>query len=311
MEEAYVKMGCIPTWSCAPYLCSNMPHFGQQVAWSESNAVNYVNSVLGAWTNRYPDLVDICCAITGCVPECGLHIKENRAGQILFDLQGFDKEIFSDSSAYAVIGYLIGNLTGSKIPVIAGLPGETTHDNLKALSAASASSGSVALFHAVGITPEAPTLNDAFQGKAPEETYIITPDRFFASKAELTCTENTQVDLVLIGCPHASYTELDNILKLMGGKKVKSGVEFWIQTSNTIKMMAKRSGLLQALEEQGVMVIQDSCVNNFPVDAWGFRTIVTNSGKMAHYAPGTTGAGVIFADTKNCVEAAINGEVNV
>ena len=310
IEEAYTKLGCIPTWSCAPYQCTNIPHFGEHAAWSESNAVNYINSVVGARTNRYPDLVDLCCAITGYVPEFGLHVTENRAGQYLYRLEGFPAGSFSDSSDYALLGYLIGRMCGSKIPVIEGLPQRTTHDDLKALSAASAAGGSVGLFHAVGITPEAPSSEAAFQGKEPECTVIIRPEDLDRVKGELTNAGGGHVDLVVVGCPHASYPEMQRILTLMNGKKAKKGTQFWLQTGQPQKDLARRSGLLEALEGLGVFVMQDSCINNFPVKNWGFQTIVTNSGKMAHYAPGTAGAVVVFCDLAGCISAATEGSVS-
>lgn len=311
IEEAFIKLGCIPTWSCAPYQCSNTPHFGEHIAWSESNAVNYINSVVGARTNRYPDLVDLCCAIAGYVPEFGLHLTENRAAQYLYRLEGFSSDAFHDSSEYALLGYLIGKTCGSKIPVIEGLPRHTTHDNLKALSAASAAGGSVGLFHAVGITPEAPSLEAALQGAEPEITNIVRPEDIASARRELTNAVNEHVDLVLVGCPHASYTEMQHILELMNGKAVKEGTLFWLQTGQAEKDLARRSGLLKALEDLGIFIMQDSCINNFPMKNQGFRTIVTNSGKMAHYAPGTTGAAVVFADLAKCIQAATEGSVEL
>ena len=285
-----------------------MPHFGENIAWAESNAVNFANSVCGARTNRYPDMVDMCCAVAGVVPEFGLHLTENRAGNLLFNLKGFHQTAFADSSFYAALGYMIGSLAGEKIPVIDGLPANATHDDLKALAAASAASGAVAMFHAVGVTPEAPTLRAAFQGKSPESTYEVTPESFGEVKRSLSSAKTDKVGLVVIGCPHASYMELQKILYLMGRRRVKNGVEFWIQTSRYVKALAERTSLKDSLDELGIRIIQDTCINNFAVDAWGFQSIVTNSGKMAHYAPGNTGAGVIFTDLKGCVEAAIHGE---
>ena len=311
IEEAYVKLGCIPTWSCAPYQCANTPHFGENIAWSESNAVNYINSVVGARTNRYPDLVDLCCAIVGCVPEFGLHLTENRAAQYLYRLEGFSGNDFTDSSDYALLGYLVGKTCGTKIPVIEGLPKHTTHDNLKALSAASAAGGSVGLFHAVGITPEASSLEEALQGKNPEITKVIRPEDIAATKRELTNAVNEHVDLVVVGCPHASYSEMQQILHLMNGRKVKGGTQFWLQTGQAEKDLAQRSGLLKELEDLGIFIMQDSCINNFPMKNQGFKTIVTNSGKMAHYAPGTTGAAIVFGSLIQCISAATEGRVEL
>lgn len=176
MEDAYLKMGVIPTWTCAPYQCTNVPQFGEIVSWSESNAVNYVNSVVGARAERLPDLMDVCCAVAGRVPEYGLYLDENRIGDMLFKLEGFDDTWFQDSVDYAVLGYYVGEIVVNKVPVIEGLPYRTMPDNLKAFSAAAASGGAVSLFHAVGFTPEAPTVEEAFKGKTDYPVHIVTPD---------------------------------------------------------------------------------------------------------------------------------------
>lgn len=309
IEEAYIKMGCVPTWSCAPYQCFNTPRFGQHIAWSESNAVNYINSVVGARTARYPDLIELCCAVVGRVPEFDLHLTENRAGEYLFKLEGFSKDHFTDSSEYTLLGYLVGKETGTYVPVIEGLPLTTSHDNLKALSAAAASAGSVGLFHAVGITPEAPTKSAAFQGKKPKKSMIVTPEVILDIKSTLTTAQREHVDLVIIGCPHASYPELCEIADLIRGKRVKDGTRFWIQTGKIQQGLIKRSGIEKELLDAGVFLINDTCINNFQMSGWNFDTIVTNSGKMAHYAPGTTGGKIFFANLKECVNAAVEGKV--
>ena len=160
---AYEKMGCIPVWTCAPYQSGYRPEFGQQVAWSESNAVVFINSVIGARTERYPDFLDICIAITGRTPEVGLHLTENRAGNILFDLQDVSEDTQKDDTFYPILGYLAGSVCQDKIPVFINFKTSPSENQLKSMGAAAASSGGTALFHIVGFTPEAPTLEAAFQ----------------------------------------------------------------------------------------------------------------------------------------------------
>ncbi|MDP4109827.1 MAG: aconitase X catalytic domain-containing protein [Bacillota bacterium] len=311
LEVAYTSLGCTPTWSCTPCQCGNAPHFGEDVVWSEASSVNFVNSVFGARTNRYPEIADICCAVCGIVPESGLHLKENRRGRILFNLQGFDSSYFLDSSDYAVLGYVVGKLANDKIPVINGLPKKTNHDNLKAFAGASSASGREAMFHIVGVTPEARTEEEAFQGRKPEKTIEITEDIFAKTKTEMSSATGSHVDLVLVGCPHASFSELLEVRRLLDGKKVKPYVRFWVQTGGAVKLMASRTGLLTELLSRGVTIVSDTCVNTFPVDAWGFHTIITNSGRMAHFAPDRTGAGIFFANLEACVNAAVTGEVRI
>jgi len=316
VEEAYIKMGCIPTWTCAPYQYGIVPRFGENIAWAESNAINFANSVLGARTNRYGDLVDICCAITGRVPEFGLHLKENRAGQVLIKFEGVSAELFEDDSMYSAAGYLVGEIAGNRIPVIEGFPAGVTHDNLKAFSAAAASSGAVGLFHVVGVTPEAPTREEAMQGRVPEEVAVVDESRLRDAARRLNARVSEvgrggadKVDLVLVGCPHASYMEVETIVRVMDGKRVRRGVEFWITTNRTVARLLSRSGLEAELKKIGIRLVCDTCVLHFPLDAWGIRTIVTNSGKMAHYAPGLAWLNTYLRGVQGCVDAAVSGEV--
>jgi predicted aconitase len=169
LMAAYVTMGCRATWTCAPYQLPERPAFGQHVAWAESNAIVFANSVLGARTDRYGDFLDICCAVTGRAPAAGLHLDQARRARSVVRLDGVPAALLADEAAHAALGHLIGRATGALVPAIEGLPlpPVTTEDHLKALGAAAASSGSVAMFHAVGITPEAPTLEAATGGESP------------------------------------------------------------------------------------------------------------------------------------------------
>ena len=274
IEDAYLKMGVIPTWTCAPYQCGNLPRFGEVVSWSESNAVSFVNSVIGARAERLPDLMDVCCAVCGRVPEYGHYLTENRRGDILFRLEGFDSGWFGDAVDYALLGYYIGEIVVNRNPVIEGLPKNASVDQLKALSAAAASGGAVCLFHAVGLTPEAPTLAAAFQGWTGYETRTVRPRDLIAMKRRLDTADQAgrdkasagadpsegHVDMVLIGCPHASFSELQEIAGLIKGRHVAAGTEFWITTSRTQYELAVRAGVADVLAEAGVTVACDTCV---------------------------------------------------
>ena len=319
MEDAYLKMGVSPTWTCAPYQCTNLPQFGEIVSWSESNAVNFVNSVIGARAERLADLMDVCCAVTGRVPEYGHYITENRRGDMLFVLEGFDDTWFRDPVDYAVLGYFIGEIVVAKNPVIVGMPERTGMDDLKAFSAASASGGAVCLFHAVGLTPEAPTVEAAFQGWTGYETRIVTPDDLKDMKRRLDTADrknagvtdtDRHVDMVLIGCPHASFYELQQIAQLLDGRKVCEGTEFWITTSDTQYQLAVRSGDAEVLEKAGVTIACDTCVMEMEEGArWKGQTFVTNSGKVAQYSPAINQCYIKMADTAGCVEAAVTGRI--
>ncbi len=222
---AYQSMGTIPTWTCAPYQTEMRPSFGQQIAWGESNAIVFANSVLGARTERYPDLFDICCAVTGRAPAVGLHLTENRAGQLLFRLVDVPHQLQQSDDFYPVLGNLIGKRTLDKIPVINGLLVRPEEDQLKAFGAATASSGGVALFHIIGITPEAPTQEAAFHGKMPQETIEITMEDLKQSRRELTHTDSSKLDMVVLGSPHFSLAEYKRLAATPPRKKKTSRCE--------------------------------------------------------------------------------------
>lgn len=316
MEQAYYDMGCIPTWTCAPYQYSGViPSFGSQVAWAESNAVNYVNSVIGARSERYGDLVDICCALAGRVPRLGLHITENRAATMVFDFHSVSPSLLREPAHFAAVGYYIGGMTGQAVPALDRMPVPVSQEDLKALSAAAASSGPVGLFHVVGTTPEAPTLQAATQGKNPRQVVPVTDADIEQAYAQLTNTNETgdvvEIDLAVTGCPHLSYSQAVKVAELLAGRKVRQGVAFWIQTNDSVYNLLERTGHLSRLRESGVQIMRDGCLMNQPTGPqWGFRNIVTNSGKMAHYAPGNVGANVYFRELGQLVESAVTGRLS-
>ncbi|MEA4873434.1 MAG: aconitase X catalytic domain-containing protein [Synergistaceae bacterium] len=310
LKKAFISLGVCPTWTCAPYECTSSVSFGEVVSWSESNAVNYLNSVLGARSNRLPDLVDVCCAVTGRIPEFGLVLEENRAGQLLFDLQGFGPEYFRDYSDYAVIGYLVGEISTNRIPVIKGFPLETTKNQLKTFSAATASSGSVALFHAVGLTPEATTVERAFQGRREYETFVITPKEFAETKKRLNTGNVNEFDsgIVILGCPHLSFAEVCEVHALMKGRKVAAGKLFWIQTSKTVYRLLEDTCKLNELKDAGIIFMCDTCVLELDPDTqWPFGIVATNSGKLAQYLPGMCNSKIILCSTAECVKLIVEG----
>lgn len=311
--DAYTAMGCIPTWTCAPYQSYLTPRFGQQIAWGESNAVVYANSVLGARTERYADFMDICIAITGRAPKSGLHIQKNRKGQILFVLNGIDSDDMQSDDFYSVLGFFIGTRTAEKIPVIKGLHKNATSDNLKALGAAAASSGTVSLFHAVGITPEAETVEQAFYGDKPEQIIEISRADIEQARKELsTCTPKAKVDMVVLGCPHFSYDEFCDLarhIQQQGSVRVSDDVDFIVKTSRTSYALIQNTEMLTLFEEFGIKITLDTCVFHTPIVGHNVKTIMTNSGKCAYYAPGELGVKVAFGTMEQCVRSAMKGYV--
>lgn len=309
MAQAYLSMGCTPTWTCAPYQTEYLPRFGQQIAWAESNAIVYANSVIGARTNRYGDFTDICAALTGRVPRAGLHLDENRRGQVLFDLTGLPDELRADDAFYPVLGHYIGKRTGDKIPVIEGLPRSVPEDSLKALGAAAASSGAVALFHAVGLTPEAPTREAAFGGHAIEERITVTRAELRAARADLTSAPGGQLDAVVLGSPHFSLSESLRLAELLEGKQVHSSVEFIVTTNRAVKAALDARGAALTLARAGVRLSEDTCILLSPMLRAEIRVLMTNSAKYAYYTPSLLGRKVVFGSLRECVASAVAGRL--
>jgi len=314
--KAYTDMGCIPTWTCAPYQSYLTPAFGRQIAWGESNAICYANSVLGARTNRYGDFIDICAAITGRVPKCGLHLKQNRAGQILLKLLDIDPAIMQSNAFFATLGHLVGSLADDKIPVIEGLPIKASSDQLKAFCAAAASSGAIALFHAIGITPEANTLEEAFQGDQPERVIDIHLSDLQKAASELsTAPEGMKLDLVILGCPHFSFDEFRQLAELIQAHTEKSqtlypDVRFIVISSQTSYSLLQRSDFIDVLINFGVEITLDTCMFHTPMISKDTKVIMTNSGKCAYYAPGELSVKVAFGTMADCVNSAVKGHVS-
>ncbi len=306
---AYQSMGTIPTWTCAPYQLETKPSFGQQIAWGESNAIVFANSVIGARTERYPDLFDVCCAITGRAPAIGLHLTENRAGQILFRLVDIPASLQERDDFYPVLGNLIGKLSLDQIPVIAGMEAAPGEDQLKAMGAGMASSGGVALFHMVGVTPEAPTLEAAFQGKTPAQIFDITMDKLRESRRELTHTNSSKLDMVVLGSPHFSLAEFARLAPMIRGKKKHPAIKFLVTSSRAMTQLAQKAGFLEDLEAFGAQLTLDTCILTSPMLPAEIKNLMTNSAKFAYYSPGLLGKQISFGSLADCVRSAVEGSI--
>jgi cis-L-3-hydroxyproline dehydratase len=306
---AYERMGAVPTWTCAPYQTHMRPAFGQQIAWGESNAISFANSVIGARTERYPDLLDICCAITGRVPAIGLHLAENRGGDICLRLTGVPAELQQDDQFFAVLGHLVGKLADEHIPVIDGIVVSPAEDQLKAFAAAAASSGRVALFHIVGVTPEAPTLEVAFRGRAPARTITITVADLRAARRELTTADGRELDMVILGSPHFSLAEFGQLAPLVAGRHAHPRVKFLITSSRLMKERAREEGILDSILAFGAQITLDTCILASPMLPPEIRMLMTNSAKYAYYAPSLLNVRVTFGSLADCVHSAIEGRI--
>lgn len=310
LMRAHEELGCLPSYTCAPYQTMFRPRFGQQIAWGESNAIVFANSVIGARTNRYGDFIDLCCAITGRAPAYGLHLDENRRGRILFRLTGFRDGQFDLDQLYVAIGLIIGQKSGDRVPVIEGLPPPHDEDQLKALGAASASTGAVGLFHAVGITPEAPTLRDAFHGHAADETIAVTPEDVRDVLAHLsTSPDGTPITAVCLGTPHFSRAEWERLVSLLRAATPRAGIPIYVNTGREVHDSLLRDGLLDGLDALGLKVVTDTCTYLTAILERLDGTVMTNSGKWAHYAPSNIGVQVGFGSVEDCVASASAGHI--
>ncbi len=307
LMECYEKMGARPTWTCAPYQLDARPAFGGHVAWAESNAIVFANSVLGARTHRYGDFIDICAAITGRVPAAGLHLDEGRGATLWIDVAGVPGALLEADVFYPVFGHLLGKLAGVGIPAVTGLPAGVSEDRLKAVGAAAASSGAVALMHIVGSTPEAPTLADAYAGAVPSAPDItVTMDHLRAARDELT-TASGPVGVVSIGTPHYSVAELETVARLLDGRTVATGIDLYISTGRNV--MAAAADAVGRIEQSGASIVVDTCTYITPIIRRPESAVMTDSGKWAFYAPGNLGIDVVFGSMAECIETAVTGEV--
>jgi len=306
LMQAYVAMGAQPTWTCAPYQTVR-PGFGDHIAWAESNAIVFANSVLGARTDRYGDFIDICAALTGRVPEAGLHLDENRRGGAVFDIRALPARLLAADILYPVLGHLVGRATGTRVPVIVGLPADVPEDGLKALGAAAASSGGVGMFHAVGRTPEAPTLEAALGGATPTLEVAVDLEMLREARNVLSTGVDEPLTAVSVGTPHFSVAEFAALVELFAARR--TAVDFYVNTSRDVLARAAAIGLVEPLRLAGVEVVTDTCTYITPILRDPGGLVMTNSGKWAYYAPGNLGVTVAFGSLEDCVESAVAGRV--
>jgi predicted aconitase len=309
MMSAYVALGCQPTWTCAPYQAGHRPALGQDVAWGESNAVAFCNSVLGARTNRYGDFLDVCSAITGRAPLTGLHIPSRRHATLLIDASQLPRSFLEEDIAYPILGAWLGRAAGTSIAAFEGL-GYPTEDQLKSLGAAAASTGSVGLFHVIGVTPEAPDRKAAFGDTAPRETIKLTRELLNEAQSGLSTARisvGDPINAVAIGSPHLSPQELRNLLAALGDRVCRTPL--YACTSRSSLAAVTSEGIPQRLESCGVRLIADTCIVVTPILPDSAGVLVTNSGKFAHYTTPNTGYQVVFASLQDCVDSAVAGHL--
>jgi predicted aconitase len=311
LMDRYRALGCRPTFTCAPYqVTDGRPGRDDQVAWGESNAIVFANSVLGARTNRYGDFMDVAAAIAGRVPDAGLHRSAERRARVVIRLDDdVPASLLDDDSLYPVLGIVVGRVAGGRVPAIVGLPAGVSEDRLKALGAAAASSGSVALFHAVGSTPEARTLAEALQDGESDLEIVVALADLRAARAELGGEADGLISAVSLGTPHASAAELAAVADLLAGRRVADGVEVVVSTGRAVLAEAEASGVAPRLRDAGVELLVDTCTYISPILHAPGGPVMTDSGKWAFYAPANIGATVVLGSRRECVESAVAGSV--
>lgn len=305
LADAYVRMGCRPTFTCSPYLLDSAPKSGEAIAWAESNAVIFANTVLGARTAKHPDFLDLCIALTGRAPLSGVYLDAPRKATRVIDVE-LPEDI--DDAFWPLIGYLAGKAAPDRIPLLRGLASaKPSRDDLKALCAAFGTTSASPMLHVEGVTPEA----EGAAAKDADHTTITRAD--MAAAWSLLNDGPAEVELVAIGSPHASLEECRTLATAFDGRKRDSNVAVIVTAGRDAIAAARDEGLLARLEESGIQVLPDLCWCSIsePVFPTKTRALMTNSGKYAHYGPGLSGRAVRFSNLADCVEAALTGRVSV
>lgn len=304
LGDAYMAMGAQLSYTCAPYLLDTAPKAGEQIVWAESNAVVYANSVLGARTLKYPDYLDICIALTGRAPLIGCHLDAQRKARLQIELPALGD---LDDAFYPLLGYHIGALAGSRVPLVLGLEKrKPSLDDLKAFGAAFATTSAAPLFHIAGVTPEAIDPAQVLEAGTRIAVKKIRLQDLMLSWRELNSARDPRVDVVSLGNPHFSLGEFAHLARLCRGRHKHPDVVLAITCGRAVLEQAREAGHLAVIEAFGATLVTDTCwcMLGEPVIPPTATTLMTNSGKYAHYAPGLVGRKVHFASLAECVDAA-------
>ncbi|MBN2228976.1 MAG: aconitase X catalytic domain-containing protein [Candidatus Thorarchaeota archaeon] len=289
--DAFEKMGVVTTCTCTPYLIGNLPHYGEHIAWAESSAVCFANSVIGAFTNREGGPSALAAALTGVTAEYGLHLEENRIAQVKYEIHADLK----NTDDFGLLGQVIGKRTGKTIPYIVGIKNATT-EHLKSFSASIATYGGVAIFHMEGVTPNRTTIPDVVE--------VVTDDDLRTARTELD-DEEAEIDFISVGCPHASIKEIAEIASILDGKTVAEGKTVWITTAKPTKDLAMKMGYYDKIERAGAFLVADACCAVAPLKG-RFTGLMTDSAKACFYARGKNKFKTEIRTVEECIREAIS-----
>ncbi|MFZ0448485.1 MAG: aconitase X catalytic domain-containing protein [Desulfatiglandaceae bacterium] len=311
IHDALKSLGVTLTYSCHHYLVGNVPRFGDHIAWASSGSQAFANSVIGARSNRDGDHAALAAAITGAIPEWGLHLDENRKGELIIDVGRLDLEKYGPAD-YKALGWHLGKAVGARIPVFVNLPRDMHIEEIKGLLYTLTVTGATGLIHLVGITPEAITVEAALAG-GPPPLPEITPSQEDVNRAylEISSSSEDKVDMVIFGCPQCSIQEVREIADLLGDRKIHPDTRLWICTSAWVKTLCKRMGLLDSLRASGARVVADVGAADGPhlyLREQGVRVLAINSARGSYYAHNLFGMDTWFGSTRECVESALSGK---
>jgi len=310
IDRALKALGVTLFYSCHHYLLGNAPRFGDHIVWASSGSQVYVNSIIGARSNRDGDHIGLFAAMTGVVPEWGLHITENRRGQVLVDLHNLDFNRLNRADCQA-LGWQLGKKVGEKTPVFAGLPEDLDIEKIKGILYTITVTGAVGLVHLAGITPEAPTVEAAFGGNTiPSESIKISEDEIKKAYSEISSAKDEKVDLVIFGCPQCTIQDIGRVAELLEGKRLHPETELWICTSRWCKELSKRMGFFDTITSAGGRIVADVGAADGPhlyLRERGIRTIAINSARGSYYAHNLFGMDTWFGSIDECVNSAITG----
>lgn len=303
-EAAAARMGVQILNTCTPYQVGNVPTRGEHCAWMESSAVVYCNSVLGARTNTEGRESTSAAMLTCRIPDWGLHRDEGRRGTLRIHLD-IPVETVED---WGLFGYWMGDWVQERVPVITGVTQVPNLPRLKHFGAAASSSGGVEMFHLVGVTPEANTVEQAFGGNRPAEVrhYGVRERAATLERINATASER-KVDYVMLGCPHYTIEQIWEAAQLLEGRKVHPDCALWIFTPRAIKEVATRNGYTQIIAAAGGKILTDSCSAMSRAVPPGTRVVALDSAKQAHYLPAILGLQAWFGTTEQCIDAACTG----